>query len=89
MISRNTKESGLLSPRNSVLIWVTGIMLGWGIAVVGVYQWIKSTNNAPVSAAGIGPVEAQAGSLRGRDGKALSDIAPAAGKPAPATPKKH
>jgi hypothetical protein len=37
----NKNSSGHYSPRNSLLIWVAGIVLGWGCAVVLVYQFIK------------------------------------------------
>ncbi len=74
MISKNNKESPLFSLRNSVLVWVAGIMLGWGIAVIGVYQWIKSSNNGRVVAGKVDPILAQA-----RDANTLSQIEPAAG----------
>lgn len=80
VINKNNKDNQLFSIRNSVLVWVAGIMLGWGIAVIGVYQWIKTSNNGPVinSAA---PIVAHGNEARSRDGKRLSEIAPAAGKP--------
>ena len=78
-MNKGVKNNDLMSPRHSAMVWVAGITLGWGIAVVGVYQWIKVTNNAPVVASKAAVV-AKNTDLRGRDGKNLSDIAPAAGK---------
>ena len=89
MISKNNKDSQLMSPRNSVLVWVAGIMLGWGMAVVGVYQWIKTSNNTPVIASQAGPVIAKSSDLLGRDGKNFNQIEPASGKTTVSTETKQ
>lgn len=69
--------SGRLSPRKSLLVWVSGMFLGWGIAVVLVYQLIRTSDVAPTAPSQ--PVVATDMVTPG-----LAEIAPAAGTPAPA-----
>jgi hypothetical protein len=78
MTTNDENSSGKLSPRQSLLIWVTGMFLGWGVAVVLVYQLIRTSDIAPTPEAST-PVVAS-----DQTAPSLSDIAPAAGDTDPA-----
>lgn len=71
------KDSGQYSPRNSLLIWVAGIVLGWGFAVVVVYQVIKGPDTVVTAEADVSSATQNAQN----DEAQLQEIAPAAGKP--------
>lgn len=73
----NKNSSGHYSPRNSILIWVAGIVLGWGCAVVLVYQVIKGQDS--VSPNSNEPMVAD--SRTSQMEKQLGAIEPAAGAP--------
>ena len=78
MQTRETR-SAHFSPRSTLLIWVAGIVLGWGCAVVVVYQVIKGPGTA------IAPDGAPMVAENREAERALSAIEPAAG---PAKPQE-
>lgn len=76
-MARIEQSSGRLSLRNSILVWVAGIVIGWGCAVVLFYQLIRHSG-AETPATG---KPAAAMIAEERDATGLADIAPAAGEP--------
>ena len=71
-MTRLDQSAGRLSLRNSILVWVAGIVIGWGCAVVLFYQLIRdSAEEGRLSGA---PIVAEA-----RDAVGVADIEPAAG----------
>jgi hypothetical protein len=65
-------SSGRMSMRKSVLVWIAGMFLGWGIAVVLVYQLIRTSRV---------DVTAEAPLVADRQAEEMSKITPAAGDP--------
>jgi hypothetical protein len=74
-MQKRDNRSAHFSPRSTLLIWVTGIVLGWGCAVVVVYQVIKG----PESAINADTATVVADNKAAE--RALSAIEPAAGNP--------
>lgn len=72
-MTRLDQSTGRLSLRNSILVWVAGIVIGWGCAVVLFYQLIR--DSAEEGRLAHSPLVAEAG--EGAAG--LADIEPAAG----------
>lgn len=70
-MTRLDQSAGRLSLRNSILVWVAGIVIGWGCAVVLFYQLIRDSAEEGRLGA---PIVAEA-----RDAAAVADIEPAAG----------
>jgi hypothetical protein len=68
----NTAKSGKLSMRKSVLVIVTGILLGWGAAFVVVYQLIRTSaeDGNPASLTAQAPTDRE-----------IDEIEPASGIP--------
>ncbi|MEX6724503.1 hypothetical protein [Parapedomonas caeni] len=78
-MARMEPSSGRLSLRNSILVWVAGIVIGWGCAVVLFYQLIRNSGTEmPVTGRPAAAMVAEE-----RDATGLADIAPAAGDAAP------
>lgn len=70
-MTRLDQNASRLSMRNSILVWVAGIVIGWGCAVVLFYQLIR--DSAEEGRPGVQMVaEAQ-------DAVGVADIEPAAG----------
>jgi hypothetical protein len=82
MITQKKPENVRLSMRKSVLVWVAGMFVGWGIAVVLVYQLISKTRMGEAGIAGdMIAIDHQA--------EALAKISPAAGGQGAAKPAPH
>jgi len=73
-MTRLDQSTGRLSLRNSILVWVAGIVIGWGCAVVLFYQLIR--DSAEEGRLAHSPLVAEAEKAAG-----LADIEPAAGSP--------
>jgi len=67
-------RSGRLSARSSILVWVAGIVVGWGFAFVLVYQVIRGAESSNI---GGGSIPTAMASAQGHP--SIADIAPAAG----------
>jgi hypothetical protein len=68
------QSSGRLSPRSSILVWVAGIVVGWGFAFVLVYQVIRGAEeNGATGRTVPTAIASEQGS------PSIADIAPAAG----------
>jgi len=55
MVNKQDKEKGRLSMRNSLIVWVSGAILGWVVAVLSVWTALSTTDsniaaNSPSSA---------------------------------------
>lgn len=72
-MTRFDQGTGRLSLRNSILVWVAGIVIGWGCAVVLFYQLIRDSGAEGGFNTG-GTLVAEA-----NEGTGLAEIAPAAG----------
>ena len=70
-MTRLDQSAGRLSLRNSILVWVAGIVIGWGCAVVLFYQLIRdSAEEGRLGSPMIAEVQ---------DAASVADIEPAAG----------
>jgi hypothetical protein len=69
-----------LSMRNSVLIWIGGICLGWGIATALIFSYWALSRQEPIKALDGAAVPMMADAAK--DAKSLNEVMPAAGKPA-------
>jgi hypothetical protein len=76
LMNPTEKDSGKLSLRSSLLVWVTGMALGWGIAFVAAYVIIR--NHQPSGLAGMQHAQSSDETLEARS---LSAIETAAGSP--------
>lgn len=74
MMKKPTR-SGRLSLRNSILIWVAGIVISWSAAVVVFYQFIRASG--PDSS----PYVARSKDSAQDSATGLSELAPASGAP--------
>lgn len=71
-MTRLDQSASRLSLRNSILVWVAGIVIGWGCAVVLFYQLIRdSTEDGRLSGAAM--------VAEARNASSVADIEPAAG----------
>ncbi|MCH8684326.1 hypothetical protein [Pedomonas mirosovicensis] len=71
-MTRLDQGTGRLSLRNSILVWVAGIVIGWGCAVVLFYQLIRdSSEERGANAAAL--------MASSEEAVGVADIAPAAG----------
>lgn len=70
-MTRLDQSASRLSMRNSILVWVAGIVIGWGCAVVLFYQLIRDSTEEGRNPS---PIVAEA-----RDAVGIADIEPAAG----------
>ncbi|VAV86904.1 hypothetical protein MNBD_ALPHA02-276 [hydrothermal vent metagenome] len=55
MVNKQDKEEGRLSMRNSLIVWISGAILGWVVAVVSVWTALSTTDsniaaNSPTTA---------------------------------------
>lgn len=75
-MTRLDQSTGRLSLRNSILVWVAGIVIGWGCAVVLFYQLIRDSTEE--GRLGNAQLVAEA-----HDTVGVADIEPAAGPVAP------
>lgn len=71
--AQNNKD-GRLSMRHSVMVWVAGAVLGWGVAVVSVYNALRSDDTI----AEISEPENQGDILN--EGERMEKIMPASGQ---------
>ncbi|HEY4548301.1 MAG TPA: hypothetical protein VIG90_17995 [Pedomonas sp.] len=71
-MTRLDQSASRLSLRNSILVWVAGIVIGWGCAVVLFYQLIRDS-------AEDGRIAGAAMIAESRDAMGVADIEPAAG----------
>jgi len=71
-MTRLDQSTGRLSLRNSILVWVAGIVIGWGCAVVLFYQLIR--DSAEEGRLARAPLIAEV-----QDSASVADIEPAAG----------
>ncbi len=84
MLNDNNR-SERLSMRKSVLVWIGGICLGWGIASALIFSYWAMSRQDPISADGtVAPMMANAD----KDAKSLNEVMPAAGPTQKATDKK-
>lgn len=68
--------TGRLSLRNSILVWVAGIVIGWGCAVVLFYQLIRDSSEER-------GIDAPALIAESSETIGVADIEPAAGSDSP------
>lgn len=83
-MTRLDQSASRLSMRNSILVWVAGIVIGWGCAVVLFYQLIRDSaeegrNPSPIvaesrDAAGVANIEPAAGPAEGTSSASVSRI---------------
>ena len=78
----NDNSSEKLSVRQSMAVWIGGIMLGWAVAFGLIFSYWAATKQAPVTDQDSGKPRLVADS----GAKALNQIKPASG--APAKPEK-
>lgn len=71
-MTRLDQRTSRLSLRNSILVWVAGIVIGWGCAVVLFYQLIRDASEER-------GIDAPALMAESSEAVGLADIAPAAG----------
>ena len=71
-MTRVDQSAGRLSLRNSILVWVAGIVIGWGCAVVLFYQLIRDSAEE-------GRLTGSALIAESRNAVGVADIEPAAG----------
>jgi hypothetical protein len=79
-MSNENNGTDRLSVRKSVMIWIGGICLGWGIATALIFSYWAVSRQDPIEAldGGAAPMVADAA----KDAKSLNEVMPAAGKPA-------
>ncbi len=79
-MSNNNNVAERLSMRKSILIWIGGICLGWGIATSLIFSYWALSRQEPIKAidAPATPMVADAT----KEAKSLNEVMPAAGKPA-------
>ena len=71
-MARLDQGTGRLSLRNSILVWVAGIVIGWGCAVVLFYQLIRDSSEDR-------GMHTRALMAESSEAVGVADIAPAAG----------
>jgi hypothetical protein len=78
-MSNENNSAERLSMRKSVLIWIGGICLGWGIATALIFSYWALSRQEPINAVdgSATPMVADAA----KDAKSLNDVMPAAGTP--------
>jgi len=81
MPQRNEKDRRPMSLRRTVLVWTVGAVIGWAVAIVGIYYLLKTGDTLIADFLGRGGNEQKAIS---DEAEGLSKIAPAAGPEKPA-----
>ncbi len=79
-MSNDNNSTERLSMRKSVLIWIGGICLGWGIATSLIFSYWALSRQEPIKPISEDAVPIVAESTK--DAKGLNEVMPAAGKPA-------
>jgi hypothetical protein len=77
-MSNENNVAERLSMRKSVLVWIGGICLGWGIATALIFSYWALSRQEPINA--IGEAAAPMVADAAKDAKSLNDVMPAAGK---------
>jgi hypothetical protein len=85
-MSNDNNSSERLSMRKSVLVWIGGICLGWGIASGLIFTYWAMSRQEPIKVDGsnTSPMVAAAD----KDAKSLNEVMPAAGPAKKAADKK-
>ena len=85
MMSEVSEKSDLdrMSVRHSLLVWVSGAVLGWVVAVVAIYSILR-TGDEPMIAKQVNPGTTAAPVVQGTDPESLpeslNEIQPASGE---------
>jgi hypothetical protein len=80
-MSNENNVAERLSMRKSILIWIGGICLGWGIATALIFSYWALSRQEPIKAidGSAAPMTADAAT---KEAKGLNEVMPAAGQPA-------
>jgi hypothetical protein len=78
-MSNDNNVAERLSMRKSVLIWIGGICLGWGIATSLIFSYWALSRQEPIQAIDAPAVPMTADATK--EAKGLNEVMPAAGKP--------
>lgn len=74
MVNKQDKEEGRLSMRNSLIVWISGAILGWVVAVVSVWTALSTTDsniaaNSPTTAEKMEQIAPAAGDKKNQPDK--------------------
>jgi hypothetical protein len=84
-MSNENNSSERLSMRKSVLVWIGGICLGWGIASALIFSYWALSRQEPIRVDGAAaPIMVTAD----KDSKSLNEVMPAAGPTSQTKDKK-